>query len=197
MLPSAECARPLQGDRGLPAQHNFGPVDGSRPRARRGWCDTGHAWRSVGRTRSCTRRLSSVLASTYVSAESSDSWSDRSATVAMSNQPKICCANDSTIGNAAFPTGRDQHASSQMRLRAQRGTQHSSARNIGRRSDRASVIVRRTNAIVGTRRRGRSGCATRVQLTVAHRLREASALTAMSGSEPRSGSARTRLLAFL
>jgi hypothetical protein len=30
MLPSAECARPFQGDRGLPAQHDFGPVDGSR-----------------------------------------------------------------------------------------------------------------------------------------------------------------------
>jgi hypothetical protein len=50
----------------------------------------------------------------------------------MSNQPKICCTDDSTIGNAAFPTGRGQHATSQMRLRAQRGTQHSPARSIGR-----------------------------------------------------------------
>ena len=72
-----------------------------------------------------------------MSAQSSDSWSDHSATVAMSNQPKICCADDSTIGNVAFPTGRGQHASSQMRLRAQRGTQHSSARTIGRQSDGA------------------------------------------------------------
>jgi hypothetical protein len=90
----------------------------------------GHAWRFGGPTRSSTDRLSSVLASTYMSAESSDSWSDRSATVAMSNQPRICCPDDSTIRNAAFPTGRDQHASRQMRLRAQRSTQNSSARNI-------------------------------------------------------------------
>ena len=62
----------------------------------------------------------------------------------MSNQPKICCADDSTIGNTAFPTGRDQHASSQMRLRAQRGTQHSSARNIGRHSARAGAQPRTT-----------------------------------------------------
>jgi hypothetical protein len=33
-----------------------------------------------------THRLSSVLASVYMSAESSDSWSDLSATVAISNQ---------------------------------------------------------------------------------------------------------------
>ena len=108
------------------------------PRARRGWCDTGHAWRFGGPTRSSTHRLSSVLASTYTSAQSSDSWSDRSATVAISNQPKICCADDSTIGNTAFPTGRGQHASSQMRIRAQRGTQHSPARNIGRHVLRAT-----------------------------------------------------------
>jgi hypothetical protein len=53
------------------------------------------------------------------------------------NRPKLCCVGDSTIGNAAFPTGRRQHASSQMRLRARRGTQHSSSRNIGRQLDRA------------------------------------------------------------
>jgi hypothetical protein len=136
------CPRPnvhaVAGDRGLPAQHNFGPMTALEPRARPGWCDTGQAWRFGGPTRSSTYRLSSVLASTYMSAESSDSWSDRSATVAMSDRPKICCADDSTIANAAFPTGRDQNASSQMRLGAQRGTQHSSARNIGRHMLRAT-----------------------------------------------------------
>jgi hypothetical protein len=76
----------------------------------RGWCDTGRAWRFGGPMRSSTHRLSSVLASTYMSAQSSDSWSDRSATVAMSNRPKICCVDDSTIGNAAFLTGCGQHA---------------------------------------------------------------------------------------
>ena len=129
---------PLQWDRGLPAQHIFGRLTALEPRARRGWCDTGQAWRFAGPTRPSTHRLSSVLASTYISAESSDSWSDRSATVAMSNQPKLCCADDSTIGNAAFPTGRGQHASSQMRLRARRGTQHSSSRNISRHMLRAT-----------------------------------------------------------
>jgi hypothetical protein len=109
------------------------------PRARRGSCDTGHVCRFGGPTRSSTHRLGSVLAPTNMSAESSDSWSDRSATVAMSNQPKISCADDSTIETPHFPTGRDRHASSQMRLRAQRGTQHSSARNIGRQRDRMLV----------------------------------------------------------
>jgi hypothetical protein len=58
--------------------------------------------------------------------------------VAVANQPKICCADDSAIGKAAFLTSRGQHAASQMRLRAQRGRQHSSARNIGRHMLRAT-----------------------------------------------------------
>jgi hypothetical protein len=48
--------------------------------------------------------------------------------------PRLCCADDSTIGNAAFPKGRGQHVNSQMRLRAHGGTQHSSSRDIGRQS---------------------------------------------------------------
>ena len=53
-----------------------------------------------------------------------------------STGPRLCCADDSTIGNDAFPTGRGQHASSQMRLRAHGDTQHSSSRNIGRQRNR-------------------------------------------------------------
>jgi hypothetical protein len=137
MLPSAECRRRCRGIGAYQRNIISARLTAFEPRARRGWCHTGHAWRFSGPTRSSAHRLSSVLASTYTSAESSDSWSDRSATVAMSHQPKICCADDSTIANAAFPTGRDQNASSQMRLGAKRGTQHSSARIIGRQRNRA------------------------------------------------------------
>ena len=88
--------------------------------------------------RSSTHCLSSVTASTYMFVESSDSWSSHSAIVAMANQPKICCAYDSAIEIAAFPTARVQHAKSLMPFALQSHTQHSSERNIGRHMLRAT-----------------------------------------------------------
>ena len=101
--------------------------------------------------RSSTHRLSSVPASTYMFVlESSDSWSSHSAIVAMANQPKICCAYDSAIEIAAFPTARVQHAKSLMPFALQSHTQHSSERNIGRHMLRATYgdegVVRRAGA---------------------------------------------------
>ena len=110
-----------------------------------------------------THRLSSVPASTYMFVESSDSWSSRSAIVAMANQPKICCAHDSAIEIAAFRTGRVQHASSRMPFALQNPTQHSSERNIGRHMLRATygdiaiVPIRPPAAAAGLRFRPEAG----------------------------------------
>jgi len=121
---------PSQGDRGIPAQHSFSPVDDSRA--------------------TCTARLvrhrpglvsRQPNAGEHASLEfraGLDVHVSRVERLMVGPQrdgrdvkpAEICCADESTIGDAAFPTGRGQHASSQMRLRAQRGTQHNSARNI-------------------------------------------------------------------
>ena len=101
--------------------------------------------------RSSTHCLSSVTASTYMFVESSDSWSSHSAIVAMANQPKICCAYDSAIEIAAFPTARVQHAKSLMPFALQSHTQHSSERNIGRQRDRELGAIGMSKADVSGR----------------------------------------------
>ena len=106
MLPSAECGRRCRGIGAYQRNIISARLTALEPRARRGWCDTGQAWRFGGLTRSSTHRLSSVLASTCMSAQSSDSWSDRSATVAMSNQPNSQPDAPSRSGHLAIDKGK-------------------------------------------------------------------------------------------
>jgi hypothetical protein len=49
-----------------------------------------------------------------MSVEWSDSWSNRSAMVAMARPAEICCAHGWAIGIAALRTGRIQHSSGRM-----------------------------------------------------------------------------------
>jgi hypothetical protein len=141
MLPSVEYGRRCRGS-GLPAQHSLGGLKAlEEPEQRGSWCQR-PGWRFGCPMRWSTHRLSSVPASTYMFVESSDSWSSRSAMVAMANRPKICCAHDSAIEIAAFRTGRVQHASSRMPFALQNPTQHSSERNIGRQCGRRPSVRR-------------------------------------------------------
>ena len=95
------------GDRALPAQHNLGGLKALEEREQRGsWGQ--RPGLAIRRPNAIEHPLLEVPvpASMYMFGNSSDSWSSRSAVVAVANQPKICCAQDSAIEIATFPTWR-------------------------------------------------------------------------------------------
>ena len=113
MLPSVECGRRCRRSR-LLAQHSLGGLKALEERraARLVVPGPGLAIRRPNAIQHAL--LSSVPASRYMFVESNDSWSIRSAIVAMATRPKICCAHDSPIEIAASPQRGVQRASSRM-----------------------------------------------------------------------------------
>ena len=131
---------PMRGDRGLPAQHIYGWFEIATVALR---SDDESLDSADMYAESSTELKRCALAG--VGHPTREAWPvphppRRARGSRAVNRPKIVlrCRATSTIGNAAFLAGRRQHASSQMRLRARRGTQHSSSRNIGRHMLRAT-----------------------------------------------------------